>query len=281
MSGVFLGRNTTLRVSGAKSRALRLSTLIDGTWVGLPGRFKLRNGGAFWSTKAHGQSPRLVRSWGRTYLVARNLGGTGTFFSDQTAGQRARSRGSLSAAWQARVGHRWLLANEDPSSLNWTNAGTPTVVIETIPSVSGYLLAKGALVESVPFDATTSDTLGTMFLQVPQLSGRDLYDCDFSMRDGEEFLSFSSGVLRPAATVPGLSAGGNAVTIGAKGLVRWYRVSTASNVTLSGQSDWRLFDDTLSILDSGGGTAVTKQAPAGAHLAVFGPAGSTATVVVE
>lgn len=32
---------------------------------------------------------------------------------------------------------------------------------------------------------------------------------------------------------------------------------------------------------SGGGAAVTQQVPAGAYLAVFGPAGSTATVVVE
>jgi hypothetical protein len=120
-----------------------------------------------------------------------------------------------------------------------------------------------------------------MFLEVPQLSGRDLYDLDFSMRDGEEYLTFSSSVLRQAATVPSLSAGSNAVTIGSRGLVEWYRVSTASNVTISGQSDWKLFDDTLSMLDSGGGAAVTKQAPAGAYLAVFGPAGSTATVVVD
>jgi CubicO group peptidase (beta-lactamase class C family) len=151
MSGIFLGQNTTLKVSEAKSRALRLSNLIDGKWVGVPGRFKLRNGGAFWSTKAPGQSIRSVKSWGRTYLVARSLGGTGTFYSDTTAGQRTRSGGSLSPAWQARVGHRWLLANEDPSSLNWTNAGTPAVDIATIPGLSGYLLAKGALVEAVPF----------------------------------------------------------------------------------------------------------------------------------
>jgi expansin (peptidoglycan-binding protein) len=42
-----------------------------------------------------------------------------------------------------------------------------------------------------------------------------------------------------------------------------------------------LFDDALAMVDSGGGAVATKQAPAGAYLAVFGPAGSTATVVVE
>ena len=80
---------------------------------------------------------------------------------------------------------RWLLANEDPTSLNWTATDKPAVEIKTIPGLSGYLLATGALVESVPVDVTTSDTVGTMFLAVPLVPGRDLYDLDFSMRGGE------------------------------------------------------------------------------------------------
>ena len=40
------------------------------------------------------------------------------------------------------------------------------------------------------------------------------------------------------------------------------------------------FDDKLSFLDSGEGAPATKQAPGGAYVAVFGPAGSTATVEV-
>jgi hypothetical protein len=163
----------------------------------------------------------------------------------------------------------------------WTVAGTPAVKIATIPGLSGYLLAEGALVESAPFDATTSDTVGTMFLEVPLVLGRDMYDFDFAKHSGEELLSFSSSVLRPAATVPNLSAGSNSVTIGSRGLVEWHKVPAASKVTISGQSDWKLFDDKLSLLDSGGPATVTKQAPPGAYLAVFGPAGSTATVVVK
>ena len=55
----------------------------------------------------------------------------------------------------------------------------------------------------------------------------------------------------------------------------------AATVTISGQSDWKLFDGDLAMHDSGGSASTTKQAPARAYLAVFGPAGSTATVVVE
>ena len=118
--------------------------------------------------------------------------------------------------------------------------------------MSGYLLADGALVSSVPFDATTSDTVGTMFLEVPLLSGRDLFDFGFSLQGGDEYLSFASSVLRPAATVPRLSSGSNTVPIGATGYVQWYRVPEASRLTMSGQTDWKLFDDNLSMVDSGG-----------------------------
>ena len=182
----------------------------------------------------------------------------------------------MSPAWQARVGKTWLLANENPNSLFWR---APLLQIADIPGLSGYLLAQGAPVNSVPFDATTSDSLGTMFLQVPLFNGRDLFDFTFAQQGGEEFLSVSSSVLRPAATVPGLSAGSNAVTIDSEGLVEWRKVPGASKVTVSGQSDWKLFDRDLSMIDSGGAATATKQVPAGAYLAVFGPAGRTATVV--
>lgn len=150
-----------------------------------------------------------------------------------------------------------------------------------LPGLPGYLLAKGALVESVPFDATTGDTLGTMFLEIPLGFGRDLYDFDFAMQGGDELLSFSSSILRPASTVPDLGRGDNSVAVGAAGLVEWRKVPSAARVTISGQSDWKLFDSDLSLIDSGGAATATSQAPDGAYLAVFGPAGSAATVVVE
>ena len=46
-----------------------------------PGRFELRNDGAFWSTQSPGASIRAVKAWGRTYVVQRSIGGTGTYYS--------------------------------------------------------------------------------------------------------------------------------------------------------------------------------------------------------
>ena len=282
ITGIFLASGVSLKVTEGANRSLKLALLTDGQWVNQPGRVTRRKDGAFWSATVPGTSLRTVKAWGRTYLVKRSIGGTGTYYTDTALGQRVRSGGSLSPTWQARVGKKWLMANEDPTSLNWTQFDTPAVDIASIPGLSGYLLAQGApLAQVTPFNATTSDSVGTMFLQVPLVSGRDMYDFDFAMRGGEEFLSFDSSVLRPAATVPALSQGSNQVTIGAEGLVEWRRVSASSKVTISGQSDWKLFDRDLSMIDSGGAATATKQVPAGAYLAVFGPAGSTADAVVE
>ena len=278
ITGTFLAQNGTLRLTKGKSRSVRAATLVGGVWVKNPGRFVLRNDGAFWSTEVAGTSIRSVKSWDRTYVVQRSLGGVGTYYSHVARGQKTRPGGSLSPAWKARVGQKWLLANESPDSLSWSLLGPPAVEIAAIPGLSGYLLARGALVESVPFDATTSDTLGTMFLEIPLGFGRDLYDFEFTMQDGEEYLSFDSSVLRPEATVPSLATGGNAIAIGPRGLVQWYRVPNAASLTISGQSDWKLFDGDLALVASGGDAPVTTQAPTGAYVAIFGAPGTTAQV---
>ena len=51
------------------------------------------------------------------------------------------------------------------------------------------------------------------------------------------------------------------------------RLPAASTVTISGQSDWKLFDGALSMIDSGGSCG-DEAGAAGAYLAVFGPAGA-------
>lgn len=280
VTGTYLAQGVTVRVTEGNQNSLRLQLLSNGKWEPQPGRLVRRADGAFWSTATPGSSITVQRAWGRRYLTLRGIGGTGTFRTHSILGQRVRSGGPTPQAWQARVGQRWLLANEDPSSVNWTLSGTPAVELTSIPGLSGYLLATGALVETVPVDVTASDTVGSMFLAIPLVPGRDQYDLDFSPRGGEEYLTFSSSVLRPAATVPALKDGSNAVPIGPSGLVEWFRVPASSTVSLSGQSNWKLFDEDLSLIDSGGGGQAWKLAPAGAYLAVFGPAGSFATVVV-
>ena len=206
ITGVFLASGTYRKVTEAKNRSLKMATLTDGKWVKDPGRYTLRKNGAFWSTKTPGPSYRSVRAWGRTYLVYRGIGGTGTYYLSDPAGS-ADSVGGFVVAGLAGPGGQEVVVGQRGPELDVVDARNSRRRHPSVPGLSGYLLAEGAVVSSVPFDATTSDTVGTMFLQVPLNGGRDLFDFDFSKRGGEEFLSFDSSVLRPAATVPDSVAG--------------------------------------------------------------------------
>ena len=279
ITGTFLAHSETKRLTRAGRRSVRVAILSDGAWVNSPGRFVLRNDGGFWATESPGTSIRAVKSWGRTYVLQRSVGGVGTYYSYVARGQKVRPGSALSPAWQARLGKQWLLANESPDSFNWS-AAAPVVEIRSIPGLSGYLLATGALVDTVPFDATSSENTGTMFLQIPLGFGRDLLEFGFSMQGGDEYLSFDSSVLRPAATVPSLSVGNNKVAIGPEGLVQWYRVPDAATVTITGQSHWKMFDSEFSLIGSGQDAQATEVVTAGTYLAVFGSPGSSATVVL-
>ncbi len=91
MTGIFLAQNLTLKVVEGENRSLRFSLLSDGKWARQPGRFVRRADGAFWATKTPGASISVVKAWGRTYLTLRGVGGTGTFRTHATLGQRMRS----------------------------------------------------------------------------------------------------------------------------------------------------------------------------------------------
>ena len=82
MTGFFLTLGLQMKVTEAKKRSLKTAQLTEnGKWVNDPGRFELRKDGAFWSTRTPGDSIRSVKAWGRTYLVKRSIGGTGTYYS--------------------------------------------------------------------------------------------------------------------------------------------------------------------------------------------------------
>ncbi len=272
ITGVYLASGANARVTRVNDRAVRLFVYSDGSWVKRPGRYVLRANGAFWSTKQPGTSLYRARAWGRTYLVLRRIGGTGTYYSSFAIGQRMRPVTGL-PAWSGRVGQKWLLANENPQSIAWT---VPWLRFSAIPGLSGYLTAEGTLVGAVPFAAGEDPDLGSMFLQVPLGLGRDLYDFTISRHGGEEVLQFASSVMRQQATVEPLVAG--SVAIGSRGFVEWRRVLTAQTVNLSGQSAWKVYDASLVPVDSGSAAPARVTLTADSYLVLFGAAGTVIAV---
>ncbi len=88
ITGTFLARGESLKVTEAKNRSLRLATLTEGKWLKDLGRYELRKNGAFWSTRTPGTSIRSdKRGAARTGIGAADEGPTRPGFT-------------LSPAWQ-------------------------------------------------------------------------------------------------------------------------------------------------------------------------------------
>ena len=265
LRGTYLAATTPIRVVSAADASLRLQRLADGSWVDAGARFTQRRDGRFWSTTAPSASLRVVRGWGRSYLVLRKAAGVGHYREDTILGQKVPSAGPLSAAWQARLGRTWLPVRELPTSILWNQR--VALGFGAIPGLRGYLWAEMA---DVPVDPGTSDSVASMFIVVPTLSGRDQSDIAVVDRGGQEWLVSPSAVLRPTAGVPLLPPGTTAVTIGAEGYAEWGQVGPAATLAVTGASAWKLYDAEGAPLGAGTGDVSGLAAPAGALLVVFG-----------
>lgn len=274
--GIYCASGVTFRVAAGADGALGVATLREGAWAPSPTSYTLRRDGAFWNSGVPARSIRTVAAWGRDYLVLRAPDGYGHYRTDIILGQRVEPGEPLSAAWQARVGGSWLLANEIAPSMAWSLP--PVVSLATVPELPG-ILEVVTPDGSVPVDAGASDTFAPMFLVIPTAQGRDLYDLTVERRDGEEWLHAGAMVLRPRASVPTLESGG-VVTIGTEGYAEWRSLPAVGSLTIAGAEAWKLFDSNLVLLGAGDGNTPPVAAPAGSYLVLFGPAGSRVEVTI-
>ncbi len=270
IAGTYLGEGRGYRVTVRPDRTLAFASLVDGAWATATSTYTLRTDGAFWTSGVPAKSVRAVSAWGRTYLVFRSPGGVGHYVIDIPLGERIDPGAPLSAAWRARAGHTWLMANESPDSRAW--ALGPSVRLTEIPGLPGYLDV-GYYEAPAPVDVGGSDTLGSMFLVVPTAFGRDLEDLSVEARGGEEWLHWGGTVLRPQATVPGLTSGPGSVSIGPEGYAEWRTVTAALAVTTSGAGAWKVLDANLALVAAGAADATAAPVPAGGYVVLFGDPG--------
>ncbi len=278
ITGTYLASGLAYKVSANDNRVLRVKPLVSEASGGVvtPGRYRQRADGAFWSTSGDGTSIRSQAAWGRKFLVKRSAGDPAVFSEDLVVGQKVRGGSQPAAAWDQRVNQSWLLANEDPESAIWA-AVPPAITVKSIPGLQGYLLADG-MASMVPFNAAGSSSVGTMFLTIPYLFGRDMFDVAFTERGGDEWLSFASSQLRPASTVPRLAVGQNSVRIGAENFAEWRKISVAGTLRLVGQQAWKIYDQDFALVSSGGANADTADVPADSYVATFGDVGTSITL---
>jgi CubicO group peptidase (beta-lactamase class C family) len=285
MEGFWAKHDMVVKIDAAADtpQSFTVSRLTDEGWQPFATGLRLRTDGRF---HANGQasSLRTLSAGGRRYLVNRFVGGNGHYLDDLLFAQKLRAQESISAAWQARVGRRWLAVTGQPDAYEFSYDGGTLLSIDEIPGLTGFVTVSAT--ESTygrqTVDPSGSDALGAMFLQIPGEGSRDLEDAVVETHGSEEWIGWGSTLYRPQDSVPALAAGANAVTFGAEGYAEWRSLPTAAAVQISAGAAWRLYDATLAVLGSGTAFPATAQAPSpGCYLLLFGPARASTTVTVE
>jgi CubicO group peptidase (beta-lactamase class C family) len=282
MEGYWAMNEMVFRVTAAASdpQALTLWALAGDEWRPLAEGMRLRSDGRY-HLDGKANSGYTVAAGGRRYLVTRSVGSNGHYLADSLFAQKLPPLPALSAAWQSRVGHTWLAVNEQPDSDTYEQDGGAVLAIGVIPGIQGYVTVATSAYPTQVVDPSESDSLGSMFLQIPGTGSRDLEDAVVTRHGAEEWIQFGATLYRPQATVPALPSGSTTVTFGSEGYAEWRALPAAAQVQIDGGASWRLYDAGMAVLDGGTTTPAAATAPtAGCSLLLFGAAGSTVTVTV-
>lgn len=280
MEGYWAESTNVFKVGASPSdpQELTLSVLAEGSWDAVLTGLRLRTDGTF-HQDGSAASVYTATGGGRRYLIYRDVGGMGHYLDAMPWAQKLAPDEPLSAVWASRLGRVWLAVNESPESAIYDSA-MPLIQIGEVPGLPGSLTVLSGLGLQV-VDPGESDELALMFLQIPGFGSRDLNDVVIEERGGEEWMRFGSTLCRPLEGVPALPDGVSTVTTGGEGYAEWRSLGAAARVTIDAGARWRLYDAGTDFLDGGTSFPAEVDAPAGAYLCLFAPAGSSAAVTVE
>jgi CubicO group peptidase (beta-lactamase class C family) len=221
----------------------------------------------------------------RQYLASRNRGAPPIGGGVSILGVKLDPLAApLSEAWKARLGQRWLIANDPFSTFVALGISPPGFSIREERDLPGYLVAAPWSSFENALDPSGSDARAKM---LGDLGGRDLADLVIKTMDGEEWIEWGTSLYRPLASIPALGYGAWILDSRPENLGEWRRISEDSKVEVSGAASWYLYDGEFSLLHSVvKGTAIrggeNALAPAGSYLLVYGePEGKSAVKLVS
>jgi CubicO group peptidase (beta-lactamase class C family) len=277
--GVYAKSDGLYRVdqSATQPQRLDVSVLRDGSWAPVIERLRLRADGRFHAPRSAGGF-WSVRAGGRQYLGYSTPGDFAYYRSAMLSAQKLQPAGPMTVAWQERVGASWLLVSAVPTSSMLPLDGAPLLRVGEVPGAPGYATITTLDYSTQTVDATRSDTLGAMFLQIPAVGSRDMEDAMIEAHGSEEWVRWGSMLFRPQDSVPALADGPNTVEFGPEGYAEWRTVAKCTGVHIGAGTAWFLYDADSGYL--GGGTSLPADviAPAGSYLLLYGPAGGSITV---
>ena len=175
---------------------LNLRRWQDGAWTPMHEGLLLRSDGWWWGDTGDSFTFEVQR--GMRYLVQRSPNATGYVRVSFPLGQQLPPlKAALSAAWKARIGTAWELADEAADSVALSR-GRYLVKLGVLPDLPGYMLWDDAQLMR-PVD----DTRARMTVKVPINDGRDLAELVFQTVDGAEQIVRHGSIFRQVAMVAG------------------------------------------------------------------------------
>lgn len=262
-------------------QSLTLSLLFNGQWMTRITGLQRRQGGDWIADQNPDTALFIVKADGHRHLAQRAPDGCRHYEAVAILGQALAPLPPLTKKWQARVGQRWLQVNDPYSSYLALGIANPLLKLWQDPVLPGYLIASPSGTVDKALDPSASDERA---LWCGKVGARDLADVVIEERDGEDWVLLNSSRYRPLESVPALTAGRNAIAIGAEGLGEWRKLSVAAALTVSGANAWYLYDAqfnllvcTIKALTFG---ALPDQVPAGAYLVVHGAPNATIGVTL-
>ncbi|MHB8910940.1 MAG: serine hydrolase domain-containing protein [Syntrophales bacterium] len=273
-SGFHAASGALYRLSFAANDSIDLDKYQNDAWQPLYQGFRKRTDGWYAADGDSITALRLLSSSGRSYISVRKKDGAGHYATATLMAQRLDPRNAISAAWQARLAARWLPVNEGSLASFPDLLSDPVSTLRTVDDLTGYLLAGAAVLRDM--DPQDDDRLDGMFLQIPQVNGRDLVDAAIERRDDSDWLRLGSSLLRPLSGVSSLPAGSTTVAIGTEGFAEWRKLPATGSISITNAAAWGLYNGDLQLKGSGrgNGSAVLPGSGEAAYLVLYGAPGT-------
>lgn len=207
-AGIYGNYKAPVQVNVGADGSLVLNEWDGKAWAPLipaASLYRYRSDGWWWSDNGALPSFRFSEASGTDddgqpyhyrYLMQRVVAGAGFERITLPIGQQLAPLPPLSAAWQGRMKLKWEVTNESPESVVWTMVEDPTVTIDSLPELPGYILFGGG---DMGYQLLTplSDSRGGPSVKVPVNHGRDLNEIDLFMQGGVEVLRTGSWIFAP------------------------------------------------------------------------------------
>ncbi len=253
---------------GTTDDSLSVET-YEGNWTPKYTGFELRTDGWYAADNDAVMALRLLTRAGRTYIAQRDKRGYGHYSVASMLGQRLDDRPALSAAWEARLGERWLPVNKQTYVNFPVKVEDPSFQLGRT-DMTGYVMGTNIMGDMAP----PSDTrLDGMFLVLPD-GMSNLVDAGIETWGGQQWLRLGSYLYRPLSGLALLAPGASTVPIGSDGFAEWRRLPPAGTLSLAGAGYWFLYDAGFRELASGTGSGTPPFSGAGAkYLLLFGEKG--------